>query len=142
MLKFYSPIRIIQKECYRLSAVWLKAQNGLQLDRTSKRISDFFFDPYFIKADIAETDRDFIRAFAEGYDPELNRDQWFQSLKNLAIKLGYAASIKEFKAEPQKSKGHVGDLAMILQVAVTGSTENPDFGKLCRYLDQIAWRSG
>ena len=44
----------------------------------------------------------------------------------IAEKHGFAADTKAYKLEPGKYKGHVGDIAMILRIAITGKQVSPD----------------
>ncbi|MEI6420165.1 MAG: glutamate--tRNA ligase, partial [bacterium] len=48
--------------------------------------------------------------------------------------LGYATSGKEFKAEPEKYKGQVGDIARMFRVLLTGRTISPDLHQVMKVL--------
>lgn len=50
---------------------------------------------------------------------------WFNSFKTTALSLKFAPSNKEFKANPNAFIGHVGDLAELLRIALTGSKQSP-----------------
>lgn len=60
------------------------------------------------------------------YDPADDNDAWFAKIGQLAEKLGYAPATKLYKKDPSAYKGHVGDVSMVLRVAVTGRTNSPD----------------
>ena len=51
---------------------------------------------------------------------------WFEKIKKIAASLGYAADMKEYKADPQAFKGSVADVSMFIRVAVTGKMNSPD----------------
>ena len=51
---------------------------------------------------------------------------WFSKVKDVAAANGFAAEMKEYKADPEKYKGSVADVAEILRVAVTGKANTPD----------------
>ena len=65
--------------------------------------------------------------FADVYNVSDDKDTWFAKVKTVATELGYATSGKEFKAEPDKYRGQVGDIAKIFRVLLTGRTISPDF---------------
>ena len=60
------------------------------------------------------------------YDESKEQNEWFDDLKAIAEKLGFAPEMKLYKQEPEKYGGHIGDVAMILRVAVTGRQQSPD----------------
>lgn len=60
------------------------------------------------------------------YDPADDPSAWFEKIKVLASKLGYASETKAYKKNPDQYKGHVGDISMILRVAVTMRQNSPD----------------
>ena len=57
---------------------------------------------------------------------EIEFTTWFNNIKELTGELGYAKEVKEFKANPDKYKAHVGDVSTVLRVALTGRTNTPD----------------
>lgn len=60
------------------------------------------------------------------YDENDEKQEWFNKIKALAGEMGYAEEVKEFKANPDKYKAHVGDVSTVLRVALTGRTNTPD----------------
>ena len=51
---------------------------------------------------------------------------WFEKIKEIATKIGFAADMKEYKANPETFGGNVADVSMFIRVAVTGKTNAPD----------------
>ena len=51
---------------------------------------------------------------------------WFDKIKAIASNLGYAADMKEYKANPDAFGGNVADVSMFIRVAVTGKLNAPD----------------
>ena len=47
-----------------------------------------------------------------------------------------AREVKEFKKEPEKYKGHVGDISMVIRVAVTGRQNTPDLYEIMQVLGE------
>ena len=66
------------------------------------------------------------------YDENDDKDTWFGKFKDLADEIGFAREVKEYKANPENFKGHVGDISSVIRVAVTGRMKSPDLhGVLC-----------
>ena len=61
---------------------------------------------------------------------ELSLDQdeqsWFNQMKEIGVRLGYAADRKALKAAPEKYKGGVSDIAEILRIALSGRKNTPN----------------
>ena len=66
------------------------------------------------------------KKYPEIFDISDDQNVWFDKIKNLASELGFASDMKDYKANPDKYKGSVGDVAMILRLAITGKTMSPD----------------
>ena len=60
------------------------------------------------------------------YDENDDKDTWFGKIKDVAETLGYAREVKEYKENPDKWPGHVGDVSTVLRVAITGRRNTPD----------------
>ncbi len=58
---------------------------------------------------------------------KLDEVEWFNNLKNIASKLGYALNKKEYKENPNNFKGMVSDCARILRIAISGKESTPNF---------------
>ena len=68
------------------------------------------------------------------YDENDDKQTWFDKIKELAIEMGYAGEVKEFKANPDKYEAHVGDVSTVLRVALTGRTNTPDMYEIMKVL--------
>ena len=55
-----------------------------------------------------------------------DKDTWFGRMKEVCPLVGCTPNVKEYKAEPEKFEGHVGDVSTIIRVALTGRTNTPD----------------
>ena len=71
------------------------------------------------KADKATVD-EVLREYQASYSHDDDNSQWFNKLKEIADKLGYASDMKAYKADPEKYKGNVSDIAEIVRIAITG----------------------
>ena len=76
------------------------------------------------------------------YDENDDKQTWFDKIKEVAGEMGYAKEVKEFKANPEMYKAHVGDVSTVLRVALTARTNTPDMYEIMQVLgkDRIAKR--
>ena len=76
------------------------------------------------------------------YDENDDKQAWFDKIKALAVEMGYAGEVKEFKANPGMYKAHVGDVSTVLRVALTSRTNTPDMYEIMQVLgkERIAKR--
>ena len=83
------------------------------------------------KSDVEEI----LKLYMENYyNQNDDKQTWFDKIKELAGKLGYASEVKEFKANPEMYKAHVGDVSTVLRVALTGRTNTPDMYEIMQVL--------
>lgn len=75
------------------------------------------------------------KLYAEKYYDETDDKQtWFNKLKDLAEEIGYAREVKEYKQEPEKWSGHVGDISTVIRVCLTGRQNTPDLYEIMEVL--------
>lgn len=60
------------------------------------------------------------------YDESDEQNVWFDKIKDLSEELGYAREVKEYKENPDNYKGHVGDVSMVIRVALTTKSMTPN----------------
>ena len=72
------------------------------------------------------------------YNPEDDKQTWFNKIKELAGEMGYAEEVKEFKANPEMYKAHVGDVSTVLRIALTGRTNTPDMYEIMAVLGKAS----
>ena len=70
----------------------------------------------------------------EYYDENDDKQTWFDKIKELSERLGYAKEVKEYKENPDKYKAHVGDVSTVLRVALTARTNTPDMYEIMKIL--------
>ena len=92
----------------------------------------FFYDELFVPGSEypANMSTEDVKAVLEKYpalyDEHDDQTEWFNKVKELSVSLGYAASPKEYKQNPEGFKGHVGDVSAVIRMAVTGRVNSPD----------------
>lgn len=82
------------------------------------------------KEDIAAV----LKRYLNVYDPDGAAEDWFPAVQELAAEMGFARSPKEYKQDPDSFKGHAGDVAGIIRVAVTGRLNTPDLYTIMQVL--------
>ena len=68
------------------------------------------------------------------YNENDDKQTWFDNIKNLAEEVGFAREVKEYKQEPEKWPGHVGDISTVLRVALTSRSNTPDMYEIMQVL--------
>lgn len=68
------------------------------------------------------------------YDENDDKQTWFDKIKDLAEEVGFAREVKEWKKEPEKWPGHVGDISTVLRVALTSKANTPDMYEIMQVL--------
>ena len=81
-----------------------------------------------------EYDIDLIEKYINNLVIEDTNEEWFENIKKFSIENGYAPNTKEYKNNPDKYKGHIGDVCEILRVVVTGRTKSPDLYSIIKIL--------
>lgn len=67
-----------------------------------------------------------LNDYLAAYDHNDDNSMWFNKLKEIADKNGYASDMKAYKANPENFKGNVSDVAEVVRIAVTGRANTPD----------------
>ena len=117
-----------------------KSRKDIAKWNEAKDYFSYFFDSLYkkdfsIPENILPADaRLFLEKYKEIYDPSDDRQLWFDKIKAIAAEIGFASETKEYKAEPDKFKGHAGDLSTVLRIAVTGRRNTPDLCSIMRVL--------
>lgn len=86
--------------------------------------------PGISKEDIAAL----LTDYTQMYDENADSAAWFDTLKDLSEKHGFAREVKEYKKNPEAFKGHVGSVSNVIRVAVTGRTKSPDLYSIMQAL--------
>ncbi|GHU65559.1 glutamate--tRNA ligase [Clostridia bacterium] len=102
----------------------------------------YFFDAYFQIVDSlpehvsAEEAQVLLEGYHGTYCHEDDRETWFGKIRVLAEENGYAARPKDYKKNPERYKGHVGDVSAVIRLALTGRLEAPDIWEIQQILGE------
>ena len=92
--------------------------------------------PYQVIAEPQDIDKILNLYIEKYYNKDDDKQIWFDKIKDLSEKMGFAKEVKEFKENPGKYKAHVGDVSTVLRVALTGRTNTPDMYEIMKVLGQ------
>ncbi|MCD8194791.1 MAG: glutamate--tRNA ligase [Coprobacillus sp.] len=81
-----------------------------------------------------ETIKEVLRAIYDNIDLPDEESVWFDHLKQIGAKLGFAANNKEYKESPDSYKGVVADVAEILRITLTTRKNSPNLYYVMRVL--------
>lgn len=94
-------------------------------------ISEYLFGTISDENEISKI----VKLYVEKYYNESDDKQtWFNKIKDLAEELGYAREVKEYKQNPEKWPGHVGDISTVLRVCLTKRQNTPDLYEIMNVL--------
>ncbi|MDR1026288.1 MAG: glutamate--tRNA ligase [Lactobacillus sp.] len=141
----------------RANADYIKSILGIERDGAEKvrkdyyifsKISDeisYFFDDDFklTKEDLLSQSplsenltKDIVKQYLASFDFNHNKEEWFNNIKDLAAKNGFAKNPKERDKNPElyAGKGTVSDIATIVRLLITGRTQSPDLHAIIQIL--------
>jgi len=94
--------------------------------------------PYQVISEKEDLEKIFKLYIEKYYDENDDKQSWFDKIKALAVEMGYAGEVKEFKANPGIYKAHVGDVSTAIRVALTSRTNTPDMYEIMQVLGKNA----
>ena len=107
-----------------------------------KAYMELFYDEYFAVVDSypetakVEDIKATLTKYLEIFNVSDDQNTWFDKIKAIAEKLGYATDMKAYKADPAAFPGSVADVSMFLRVAVTGKLNSPDMFTVMQILGE------
>lgn len=84
------------------------------------------FESVFTGAEQREIRERFAAILKEG-DP---KEIWFEKFQSLVQSLNCATDLRSYKQDPDSYKGHIGDVAMVIRVALTKRKNTPDLHEM------------
>ena len=114
-------------------AKWSDVKNAIyyMYDNKFDKNGEFEYQKINDKDEIEKIVKEY---FDKYYDEKDDKDTWFAKMKDLAESFGYAREVKEFKANPDNFKGHVGDISTVIRVRITGRCNTPDLYEILKVL--------
>ncbi len=81
-----------------------------------------------------------LEEYLAAYSHDDDNSAWFDKLKAIADKLGFASDMKAYKANPDNYKGNVSDIAEVVRIAVTGKANTPDLWTIVHIMGEDQMR--
>lgn len=109
-----------------------KPRKDLALWSDAKPYMDFMFDELFRpdytmpQAVSREDARAILSDFQNAFDENDTPEEFFEKMKAIASAHGFASDTKTYKKNPEQYKGAVGDVSMVVRIAVAGRQNAPD----------------
>lgn len=79
--------------------------------------------------EITEEDKEkaneFLQEYVKDFKMPSSNEEWFENVKVVAEKLGYATDNKLYKANPEAFKGNTAKACEFIRLAITGSKNSP-----------------
>ena len=100
----------------------------------------FFYDELFTVTDSLSENANkadakaILTEYAETFTLDCDQNGWFDFVKALSEKYGYASDMKAYKASPESYKGSVADVSSFIRLAVTGRLNSPDLFEVMKVL--------
>jgi glutamyl-tRNA synthetase len=76
----------------------------------------------------------FTHDFADDYQHLDDPQEWFNQIRELAARHGFAPNAKEYKKNPDAYPGSIREASQLIRVALTGSTRSPDLHAITQAL--------
>ena len=100
----------------------------------------YFFDETFAPDYAYRFDKETVQKVLEGFKAVYAHTDdcsaWFDKVKTVAEKYGFATDMKAYKANPENYPGNVSDVAEMLRIATTGLTNTPDLWTIMQILGE------
>ena len=139
--------KLLNQKDYSISILNIERE-GFKIRKDTIKWSDIpsqfeiFFDDMFkeSKKEELETEkniqRDILNEFLDMYYFGDDSEEWFNKIKRIGEKNGFCSDYKEYESNPRKYKGKVGDVAMIIRIAVTGRKQTPDLYQIMQVMGE------
>ena len=123
-------------------AKWSEVKENIEYMYDDKFYGNAQEYPYQVISEKEDLEKIFKLYIEKYYDENDDKQAWFDKIKALAVEMGYAGEVKEFKANPEMYKAHVGDVSTAIRVALTARTNTPDMYEIMQVLgkDTVAKR--
>ncbi len=134
--------KLLDQKEYALKVIGIERGNA-KPRRDLAKWSDLKDNIIYMFEDPAEYDYDkitgddakkVIEEYMKVYDLNDDKQTWFDKMKDVAEKCGCAREVKDYKANPDNYKGHVGDVSTVIRVALTGRRNTPDLYEIMEVL--------
>ncbi len=75
-----------------------------------------------------------LKAYKEKHTTKIEKQEWFNMLKEIAETLGFCINMKEYKKDPDSFIGNISHVAEIVRIAITNRKNTPDIYEIMKVL--------
>ena len=107
----------------------------------------YFFDDMFkledsfpAEVEAAGDTEAILTEYLKTYNHGDDQETWFNKIRAIAERLGYAVKPKDYKKNPDLFKGHVGHVSTVIRVALMGRQQSPDVWEIQQILGEARTR--
>ena len=133
------------KQIFAIDRYSAKPRKDIAMWSEVKNYYSYMFDPYFDRQNLMafeiEGGEDYrnkvklvLNEYLNVYKEYEDKQVWFDEIKVMADKLGFAVDNKLYKQNPENFKGNVADVCSYIRLAITGRKNTPDLFEICRIL--------
>lgn len=114
--------------------------------KQARQFLSFYFPETFVIEDefperVSPDDKQAIlKMYLESFSFDDDNSEWFNKIRDITDKLGYAVKPKDFKKNPDMYKGSVSDVSSVIRVALTGRTNSPDLWEIIHIIGEDEMR--
>lgn len=114
--------------------------------KQARQFLSFYFPETFVIEDefperVSQGDKQAIlKMYLESFSFDDDNSEWFNKIRDITDKLGYAVKPKDFKKNPDMYKGSVSDVSSVIRVALTGRTNSPDLWEIIHIIGEDEMR--
>lgn len=135
------------KQVFAIDRYCAKPRKDIAMWSEVKNYFSYMFKPYFDVNNLSnyeiEDNLEFKRKlklvlteYAKVYKKYDDKQVWFNDIKAMAEKLGFATDNKLYKQNPENFEGNVADVCMFIRIAITGRKNSPDLFEICNILGE------
>ncbi len=103
-----------------------------------ENLYSYLFDkPILVdEIDNKENYQEFLKEYSKDFTLPVDKESWFNGVKAVAERLGYATDNKLYKANPEAYKGNTAKVCEYVRLALTGRKDSPDLYELMTILGE------
>ena len=119
-----------------------KPRKDLETWKQSCDFMSFYYDETFKVSDPMPeecdeaTVKEFFAEYLSTYDHSDDSTAWFDKVKAITEKMGFAVKPKDFKKNPELYKGSIVHITNMLRIALTGHANAPDIWEVSHVLGE------
>ncbi|MEG0282913.1 MAG: glutamate--tRNA ligase [Clostridia bacterium] len=82
----------------------------------------------------ADKIKEVLNAYKAKHDVKIEKNDWFNGLKEIAADLGFCTDMKAYKKDPDSYIGNISHVAEIVRIAITDRKNTPDIYEIMKVL--------